>query len=81
MTTQREALRLADELSKSHLNHYLNHAAAFELRRLHVVEKQREDLLTVLKATAEALAHYVGNSYEPVVEAQAAITKAERTTT
>ena len=35
MSAQGEALRLAAELSKSHLNHHVNHAAAAELRRLH----------------------------------------------
>ena len=33
--TQPLALILAGELSKSHLNHHVNHAAAAELRRLH----------------------------------------------
>lgn len=48
MTTQQpEALRLADELSKSHLNHHINHAAAAELRRLH---ESNTDLLAALQA-------------------------------
>ena len=50
--TQPEALRLADELSKSHLNHYVNHAAAAELRRLHSkiidLEESVRILLTVV---------------------------------
>ena len=46
MTTQPEALRLADELSKSHLNHYLNHAAATELRRLHEVNQELLEALS-----------------------------------
>ena len=50
--------------------------AAKELRRLHEVEKQRDDLLVVLKNTTEALAHCMGNEYAPVVEARAAIAKA-----
>ena len=53
MTTQPEALRLAGELSKSHLNHHINHAAADELRRLHEVEKERDDLLAALKELDE----------------------------
>ena len=77
MTTQPEALRLADKMS----SHNLIGATALkktadELRRLHEVEKHREDLLVVLKDTAEALAHCMGNEYAPVVEARAAIAKA-----
>lgn len=57
--TQPEALRLADELSKSHLNHYVNHAAAAELRRLHDDAEEsdalRERLSALLKSTAIAL--------------------------
>ena len=51
MTTQPEALRLADELSKSHLNHHINHAAAAELRRLH---EANQELLAALKSTTSA---------------------------
>jgi hypothetical protein len=46
MTEKPEALRLAAELSKSHLNHHVNHAAAAELRRLHAVNAE---LLEALK--------------------------------
>ena len=79
MTTQPEALRLADKLSPAG-THSLAWCkeAANELWLMHEVNTE---LLESLKATAEALAHCMGDDYAPVVEARAAITKAERTTT
>ena len=74
MTAQPEALRLADELSKSHLNHHINHAAAAELRRLH------ESNTELVKALEEML-DGKGSSFRVLCEqARAAIAKAERTT-
>ena len=52
MSAQGEALRLAAELSKSHLNHHVNHVAAAELRRSHSkivdLEESVRILLTVV---------------------------------
>ena len=71
MTTQPEALRLADELSKSHLNHHINHAAAAELRRLHELN---QELLAALK---EILDGENKSFRELCQQARAAIAKGE----
>ena len=79
--TQPEALRLADELSKSHLNHYVNHAAAAELRRLAKVEAQRDELLAALKlmlASHDATCLGEECQLSGVDLARAAIAKAEK---
>jgi hypothetical protein len=74
MSTQPEALRLADKLAPAG-THSLAWCkeAADELRQLHEVNKE---LLELLERVAEALAHCMGYAYEPVVEARIAITKA-----
>ena len=56
MTTQPEALKLADKMSSYNLCSgyaWHCHKAAAELRRLHEVEKQRDDLLAALKELDE----------------------------
>lgn len=84
MTTQPEALRLADECDE-HMVDFADVAA--ELRRLHEVEKQRDELLAALRVAALAIHEYRTQgapcAYWDDVEYQAAeaITKAERTTT
>ena len=94
---QPEALRLADELEDSlysadgtSLSPYgqgIADEAAAELRRLHEVEKQRDELLAALRVAALAIHEYrtqgAPHAYWDDVEYQAAeaIAKAERTTT
>jgi len=75
MTTQPEALRLADELSKSHLNHHINHAADAELRRLH---EENTELLEALKVAKTIIGHPDDAHTRMIADA---IKKAERTTT
>ena len=79
MTTQQpEALRLADKMSSFTLRRgyaWYCHKAADELRRLHVVEKQRDDLLEALKEL-DAKPGFPSSW----LKARAAIAKAERTT-
>lgn len=91
MTThQPEALRLAENLELWPVAHVSNRSlsAADELRRLHVVEKQRDDLLAALReidswlvcaciATPEDMAQSFSHMEQV---ASAAIAKAERTT-
>ena len=75
MTTQPEALRLADELEKCWADPGLQLRAAAELRRLHEVN---QELLAALKECI----HFVEYDPKNVIgkQAKAAIAKAERTT-
>ena len=75
MTTQPEALRLADALEK-HLGGNTATKAATELRRLH------ESNQALLEALKECI-HFVEYDPKNVIgkQAKAAIAKAERTTT
>ena len=84
MTTQPEALRLADKLDQGYLAHTtVLYPAAAELRRLHEVN---QDLLAALKVAEVAIHEYrtqgAPHAYWDDVEYQAAeaIAKAERTT-
>jgi hypothetical protein len=76
MTTQPEALRLADELSKSHLNHHINHAAAAELRRLHEVNQELLKALDNLRSSAYWIveggefSHWVNDKLMPLAAAK-----------
>ena len=76
MTTQPEALRLADLLDAHQFDE--PHAAAAELRRLHA---QRDALLEALKEAAEALEIAADNGgvnfYQYAKEARAAIKAVE----
>ena len=78
MTTQPEALRLADKMNSYSLSSgyaWHCHKAAAELRRLHEVNA---DLLAALKeANACVLGDHWGNALDVLGEA---INKAERTT-
>ena len=75
MTTQPEALRLADKLEQGYLAHTtVLYPAAAELRRLHEVNAE---LLSALKEMLDG----EGSSFRVLCEqARAAINKAERTT-
>jgi len=77
MTTQPEALRLADELDAAPYSSPCTNNAAAELRRLHEVN-------TELLAALKALNDYYGMSAREQLETEravkAAINKAERTT-
>ena len=77
MTTQPEALRLADELSKSHPNRYVLRAAAAELRRSH---ESNTELLAALKEVYTTCDWHGDDGQEAMIKARAAIAKAERTT-
>ena len=72
MTTQPEALRLADALEK----HSGIYQAANELRRLH---EANTELLAALKAVVVKI--HAGATLGAMKDAQDAINKAERTTT
>ena len=79
MTTQPEALRLAERLGRYDVERsgYAKHchAAAAELRRLH---ESNQELLATLKEMLDG----EGKSFRELCEqARAAINKAERTTT
>ena len=77
MTTQPEALRLADKLEQGYLAHTtVLYPAAAELRRLH---ESNQELLEALKECI----HFVEYDPKNVIgkQAKAAIAKAERTTT
>ena len=76
MTTQLEALRLADALGKYRTPPEAAQAAA-ELRRLH---KSNQELLAALKYLTE-YAQQHGVMPSALTTARAAINKAERTTT
>lgn len=97
MTTQPEALRLAAALTRAVeqeapdddtivVARWFVEDAAAELRRLHEVEKQRDELLALLETL-----HYeyacnhayceVGTEEDLLKLVEAAIAKAERTTT
>ena len=71
MTTQPEALRLADELSKSHPNRYVLRAAAAELRRSH---ESNTELLGLVKR-----ANSCTGSHTVMWQSEARAAKAERT--
>lgn len=77
MTTQPEALRLADEIAAM-LPTYVTEPVAAELRRLHA---QRDALLEALKKIAFIEDQMYGNDWEEIEEARviarAAIAKAE----
>ena len=74
MTTQPEALRLADELEKCWADPGLQLRAAAELRRLH---ESNTDLVKALEEMLDG----EGKSFRELCEqARAAIAKAERTT-
>jgi hypothetical protein len=79
MTTQPEALRLAQELDAYHTRSCHKESAA-ELRRLHA---QRDALLEALKEAAEALEIAADNGgvnfYQYAKEARAAIKAVEET--
>ena len=75
MTTQPEALRLADALGK-HLGGNTAIRCATELRRLH---ESNQELLAALKAAASVLG--LNGCFEAQDRARAAIAKAERITT
>ena len=84
MTTQPEALRLADALDKRQQHRYAIYLSetdtspeAAELRRLHEVNQE------LLAALREVVAYCVENGHDwmCMVQARAAIAKAERTTT
>ena len=77
MTTQPEALRLADDLTK-HLGGNTATQAAAELRRLHEVN---EELLAALKEVYTTCDWHGDDGREAMMKARAAIAKAERTTT
>ena len=76
MTTQPEALRLADCLETEKVGAILGDSAAAEMRRLH---KSNTELLEALKeAHACILGDHWGNALDVLAYA---INKAERTTT
>ena len=78
MTTQPEALRLADKLEQGYLAHTtVLYPAAAELRRLHEVNKELVAALKALLADAEDCGGYSLPIHE---KARAAIALAERTT-
>lgn len=78
-TQQPEALRLADCLETEKVGAILGDSAAAELRRLHEVEKQRDELLAALnnlRSTAYWIveggefAHWVNNKKMPYAAAK-----------
>lgn len=72
MTTQPEALRLADELDAAPYSSQCTNATAFELRRLHEVN---QELLAALKEILDG----EGKSFRELCEqARAAIAKGEQ---
>jgi hypothetical protein len=71
VSTQPEALRLADALDSAPYSSGCTNEAAAELRRLHVVNAE---LLDALRWTARAL-HYT--EHPAAIKARAAIAKAE----
>ena len=74
MTTQPEALRLADELDAAPYSSPCTNNAAAELRRLH---ESNQELLSALEEMLDG----EGKSFRELCEqARAAINKAERTT-
>ncbi len=76
MTTQPEALRLADCLETEKVGAILGDSAAAELRRLH--ESNTELLAALKEAHACILGDHWGNALDVLAYA---INKAERTTT
>ena len=88
MKTQPKALRLANRLEIEQAGPFLMDSAAAELRRLHEVEKQRDELLEALETLRYAYASHGNHAYcqvgieEDLLKiVEAAIAKAERTTT
>ena len=75
MTTQPEALRLADECDE-HMVDFADVAA--ELRRLH---EANQELLAALKEVYTTCDWHGDDGQEAMMKASAAINKAERTTT
>ena len=56
MTTKDEALRLADSLERMSLSTKWDKQAAAELRRLHAVNQELLDALTVIQSQFESMA-------------------------
>jgi hypothetical protein len=77
MTTQSEALRLAEALDRQYL-HACEPAAA-ELRRLSAVEAQRDALLEALKYIAKAFRQHGRQHWPEAVRVAAAIKAVEGT--
>ena len=75
MTTQPEALALADILDRSVLQAHAD--AAAELRRLH---ESNTELLAALKEVYTTCDWHGDDGQEAMIKARAAIAKAERTT-
>jgi hypothetical protein len=78
MTTQPEALRLADCLETEKVGAILGDSAAAELRRLH---EANQELLAALKEVYTTCDWHGDDGQEAMMKASAAINKAERTTT
>ena len=78
MTTQPEALQLADILQHKLPSIECLEVAAAELRRLHEVN---QELLEALKEVYTTCDWHGDDGQEAMMKARAAITKAERTTT
>ena len=78
MTTQPEALRLADLIRSRHGND-INDEAAAELRRLSAVEAQRDALLEALKLARPYISVRTMAGYHAEVKADAAIRAVEKT--
>ncbi len=87
MSTEPEALRLADALERMSLSTKWDKQAAKELRRLHAanidcidhfnaVKAERDELLWALEFLVAGIEGGVSETYIPLVKARAAIAKA-----